>query len=202
MRIFEGYGVTETSPALSINNYSHCKFGTVGRLFPGIKAKLEPIPGIENGGRLWVQGNNIMLGYLRAENPGVLESVNDNWHDTGDIVDIDDEGFITILGRAKRFAKIGGEMISLTQVESWVSGLWPEQQHCVCAIEDERKGEKLILITTREETDRKSLQQYFTKQGGAEIMVPKTIVCVQQMPVLGTGKLDYSSIQKLAQGSV
>ena len=170
-------------------------------MFPGIEAKLEAIPGIDQGGRLWVKGNNIMLGYLRAENPGMLEPVHDGWHDTGDIVDIDDEGFITILGRAKRFAKIGGEMVSLTQVEGWISALWPEHQHCVCAVEDERKGEKLILITTNAQADRKSLQQYIVAQGGAEIMVPKGIVNVKQMPVLGTGKLDYNAAQKLAHQS-
>jgi len=199
VRIFEGYGVTETSPALSINNYSYCKFGTVGRLFPGIEAKLEAIPGIDQGGRLWVKGNNIMLGYLRAENPGVLEPVNDGWHDTGDIVDIDNEGFITILGRAKRFAKIGGEMVSLTQIEGWVSALWPEQQHCVCSVSDERKGEKLILISTNLHADRKTLQQYIASQGGAEIMVPKSIVTLKEMPVLGTGKLDYNAAQQIAE---
>ena len=199
VRIFEGYGVTETSPALSINNYSHCKFGTVGRLFPGIVPKLESVPGIERGGRLWVQGDNIMLGYLRAENPGVLEAVNDRWHDTGDIVDIDEEGFITILGRAKRFAKIGGEMVSLTQVEGWTAALWPQDQHCICAIADERKGEKLVLVTTRENAERKELQQYISEQGGAEIMVPRAIVQVKEMPVLGTGKMDYNGAQKIAE---
>ena len=199
VRIFEGYGVTETSPALSINNYSYCKFGTVGRLFPGIKAKLESIPGIEHGGRLWVQGNNIMKGYLKAENPGVLEPVNDSWHDTGDIVDIDEEGFITILGRAKRFAKIGGEMISLTQVEGWISALWPDGQHCVCAVADDRKGEKLILVTTYELADRKVLLQHVSDQGGTEIMAPKKIIYVKEMPVLGTGKLDYNGAQQIAE---
>ncbi len=198
VRIFEGYGVTETSPALSINNYSHCKFGTVGRMFPGIEARLDPIPGIEEGGRLWVKGNNIMMGYLRAENPGVLEPVLEGWHDTGDIVDIDDEGFISILGRAKRFAKIGGEMVSLTQVEGWLATLWPEELHCVCAISDERKGEKLVLVTTRKDADRKTIQQHIVSLGGAEIMVPKEILYIDQIPVLGTGKLDYPSIQKLA----
>ncbi|MDW3095740.1 MAG: acyl-[ACP]--phospholipid O-acyltransferase [Gammaproteobacteria bacterium] len=202
VRIFEGYGVTETSPALSINNYSYCKFGTVGRMFPGIEVKLDPVPGISEGGRLWVRGNNIMMGYLRAENPGVLEPVVEGWHDTGDIVDIDDEGFISILGRAKRFAKIGGEMVSLTQVEGWLSALWPEQLHCVCAIADERKGEKLVLVTTRENADRKTIQQHITSLGGAEIMVPKEILYIDQIPVLGTGKLDYPSIQKLANEKI
>jgi acyl-[acyl-carrier-protein]-phospholipid O-acyltransferase/long-chain-fatty-acid--[acyl-carrier-protein] ligase len=198
VRIFEGYGVTETSPALSINNYSYCKFGTVGRIFPGIQSKLEPVPGIPQGGRLWVKGNNIMLGYLRAENPGVLEPADDGWHDTGDIVDIDNEGFISILGRAKRFAKIGGEMVSLTQIEGWLATLWPDQLHCVCAVADERKGEKLVLVTTREDAERKTIQQHIISLGGAEIMVPKEILQITQIPVLGTGKLDYPAIQKLA----
>tara|TARA_R110002049_G_scaffold252264_2_gene427305 strand:+ start:41149 stop:44574 length:3426 start_codon:yes stop_codon:yes gene_type:complete len=198
VRIFEGYGVTETSPALSINNYSFCKFGTVGRMFPGIQTKLESVPGVKQGGRLWVKGNNIMLGYLRADNPGVLEPVTDGWYDTGDIVDIDDEGYVSILGRAKRFAKIGGEMVSLTQVEEWVTALWPDQDHCVCAISDDRKGEKLVLVTTRDDADRKTVQKHITSNGGAEIMVPKEILLVKQIPVLGTGKLDYPAIQELA----
>ena len=198
VRIFEGYGVTETSPALSINNYSHCKFGTVGRMFPGIQSKLDPVPGIEQGGRLWVKGDNIMLGYLRAENPGVLEPTINGWHDTGDIVDIDYEGFISILGRAKRFAKIGGEMVSLTQVEGWLSSLWSNEIHCVCAVADERKGEKLILVTTREDADRKTIQKHIASLGGAEIMSPKEVLYIKQIPVLGTGKLDYPAIQQLA----
>ena len=198
VRIFEGYGVTETSPALSINNYSYCKFGTVGRMFPGIQARLEPVTGIEDGGRLWVKGNNIMLGYMKADLPGKLQPVYEGWHDTGDIVDIDDEGYITILGRAKRFAKIGGEMVSLTQVEGWLIGLWPDEQHCVCAVSDERKGEKLVLVTTFKEADRKSIQQHIISQGGAELMVPREILYVKDIPLLGTGKLDYPAIQEIA----
>lgn len=198
VRIFEGYGVTETSPALSINTYSHYKLGTVGRLFPGIETKLEAVPGIEHGGRLWVRGNNIMLGYLKIDAPGVLQATPESWHDTGDIVDIDDEGFVSILGRAKRFAKIGGEMVSLTQVEGWVASLWTQDQHCVCAVADARKGEKLILITTYNNADRKQLQQHIVKQGGAEIMVPREILYTKEIPLLGTGKLDYAAIQQLA----
>ena len=167
-------------------------------MFPGIQTKLESVPGVKQGGRLWVKGNNIMLGYLRADNPGVLEPVTDGWYDTGDIVDIDDEGYVSILGRAKRFAKIGGEMVSLTQVEEWVTALWPDQDHCVCAISDDRKGEKLVLVTTRDDADRKTVQKHITSNGGAEIMVPKEILLVKQIPVLGTGKLDYPAIQELA----
>lgn len=198
VRIFEGYGVTETSPALSINNYSHYKEGSVGRLFPGINAKLESVPGIDHGGRLFVNGCNIMLGYLKADKPGILQPPSEGWHDTGDIVDIDNEGFLTILGRAKRFAKIGGEMISLTQVEGWIGALWPHEQHCVCAVSDERKGEKLILVTTQQYADRKSIQEYFSQRGGSELMVPREILVLKEIPVLGTGKLNYPAIQNLA----
>ena len=198
VRIFEGYGVTETSPALSINNYSYYKLGTVGRLFPGIETRLESVPGIDQGGRLWVRGNNIMLGYLKLDAPGVLQPLEGGWHDTGDIVDIDVEGFVTILGRAKRFAKIGGEMVSLTQVEGWVASLWAQEQHCVCAVSDMRKGEKLVLVTTFKGADRKSLQQHILEQGGAEIAVPREILHVKEIPLLGTGKLNYAAIQQLA----
>ena len=198
VRIFEGYGVTETSPALSINTYSHYKKGTVGRLFPGIETRLEPVPGIDHGGRLWVRGNNVMLGYLKIDAPGELQPIREGWHDTGDIVDIDDEGFVSILGRAKRFAKIGGEMVSLTQVEGWVSTLWAQDQHCVCAVADARKGEKLVLVTTYKQADRKPLQQFIVEQGGAELMVPRDILYTKEIPLLGTGKLNYAAIQKLA----
>ena len=191
--------MTETSPALSINTYSYYKLGTVGRLFPGIETRLDPVPGIDDGGRLWVRGKNIMLGYLKVDAPGKLQPAPEGWHDTGDIVDIDEEGYVSILGRAKRFAKIGGEMVSLTQVEGWVATLWPQEQHCVCAVSDVRKGERLVLVTTFENADRRQLQQYIVAQGGVEIKVPKEILYTKEIPVLGTGKLNYAAIQKLAE---
>ena len=135
---------------------------------------------------------------MKIDQPGVLQPAYEGWHDTGDIVKIDEEGYVSILGRAKRFAKIGGEMVSLTQVEGWVSSLWSEYQHCVCAVADDRKGEKLVLITTFKEGDRKSIQQHIINQGGAEIMVPREVLYVKDIPLLGTGKLNYPAIQDIA----
>ena len=124
--IFEGYGVTETAPVLALNTWGHAREGSVGRLLPGIEFRLEPVPGIDEGGRLWVRGPNVMLGYLRAEAPGVLEPPPDGWYDTGDIVSIDTDGFVTIKGRAKRFAKIGGEMVSLAAAEALADAVWKD----------------------------------------------------------------------------
>src|SRR4030095_5658070 len=128
IRILEGYGATETSPVLAVNTPMQFKIGTVGRLLPGIEQRIERIDGIADGGRLFVRGPNVMLGYLRAERPGVLEPPADGWYDTGDIVEIDADGFVTIKGRAKRFAKVAGEMVPLGAVEDLVATGW--SQHC------------------------------------------------------------------------
>src|SRR5690606_21618560 len=133
-RIFEGYGATEAGPVLSVNTPMHHKKRTVGRFLPGISHHLEPVQGIDDGGRLWVHGPNVMLGYLFASTPGKLNPPKDNWYDTGDIAKIDEEGYVHLLGRAKRFAKVGGEMISLISVEEAVSRLWPEFIHGVIAV--------------------------------------------------------------------
>lgn len=197
-KILEGYGVTETSPALSLNNYSYNKDDTVGRLLPGIEYQLKPVEGITAGGRLWVKGDNIMLGYVRAGDMHNLDRPEQGWYDTGDIVDVDEDGFITILGRAKRFAKVAGEMISLAKIELWLETLWPDNQHCVCAVSSERKGEKLVLLTDKLAADRHTLRQHILAAGGVEIMLPDEILYLQELPRLGNGKLDYTSLQKIA----
>jgi acyl-[acyl-carrier-protein]-phospholipid O-acyltransferase / long-chain-fatty-acid--[acyl-carrier-protein] ligase len=199
LRILEGFGVTETAPALALNTPMFNKFGTVGRLLPGMEARLEPVPGIDEGGRLYVRGPNVMLGYLRAENPGVLEPPPEGWHDTGDIVTIDAQGYITIKGRAKRFAKIGGEMVSLAAIEALAAELWPDVPSAVAAVPDLRKGERIILVTQKKGATRADFQAFTKSKGAAELMVPSEVLVIDSVPVLGSGKVDHVSVAKLVR---
>jgi acyl-[acyl-carrier-protein]-phospholipid O-acyltransferase/long-chain-fatty-acid--[acyl-carrier-protein] ligase len=199
VRILEGYGVTETSPVLAMNTPMANEPGTVGRLSPLMEARLEPVPGIEDGGRLFVRGPNVMLGYLRAENPGVLEPLKDGWHDTGDIVAFDAKGFITIKGRAKRFAKIAGEMISLSAVETVAATVWPQAQSVVVSTPDAKKGERLVMITTERTASRDALLKHARSVGASELAVPAQIMIVDSIPVLGSGKTDYVAAAALAR---
>ena len=198
LRVMEGYGATETAPIMAVNTPMYFKRGSVGRLLPGIEYKLEKVPGVEEGGKLLVKGGNIMAGYLRDSNPGVLEPPKDGWYDTGDIVKIDEEGFVIIQGRAKRFAKIAGEMISLTAVETEINALWPGKMHAVVNIPDEKKGEQLVLFTTEPSIERKALSAAFKEKGLSELAVPKDIRVLEKMLVMGTGKVDYVKLKEMA----
>jgi len=197
--IFEGYGATETGPVLALSTWPQSREGSVGRLLPGIEARLEPVPGIDQGGRLFVRGPNVMLGYLRATAPGVLEPPLEGWYDTGDIVAMDASGFVSIQGRAKRFAKIGGEMVSLAAAETMVATVWPDAIHAVIAVPDARKGEKLLLVTTQHDAAPRSLLAAARERGVAEIHVPREVMVVAKLPLLGSGKIDYPAVQRLAE---
>lgn len=195
--IIEGFGLTEAAPVVAVNTAIHNRDGTVGRLLPAIRMKLEPVEGISEGGRLWLDGPNMMMGYMTADRPGELQPL-EGWHDTGDIVSVDRDGFITIRGRAKRFAKIAGEMVSLGAVEMLVQSLWPEQRHAAVAVPDKRRGERIVLVTTADDANAEELRQFGKKAGAAELMVPNDIIKVEEIPVLGSGKTDYVSARKLA----
>jgi acyl-[acyl-carrier-protein]-phospholipid O-acyltransferase/long-chain-fatty-acid--[acyl-carrier-protein] ligase len=213
IRVFEGYGATETSPVLSTNTPVDFRAGSVGRLLPGIEAVLEPVPGIDAGGKLMVRGPNVMLGYLLAESPGELkppraeradEAVAEGetgagWYDTGDIVTIDEDGFIRIQGRQKRFAKIAGEMVSLVVVEELAGRAWPRGRHAAVAMPDVQKGEHLVLATTWKGAGRAELLARARQDGVAELAVPKKIVVVRDLPLLGTGKIDLVSVKRLVE---
>ncbi|MDG4910348.1 MULTISPECIES: AMP-binding protein [unclassified Mesorhizobium] len=195
--IIEGFGLTEAAPVVAVNTAIHNRDGTVGRLLPAIRMKLEPVEGISEGGRLWLDGPNMMMGYMTADRPGELQPL-EGWHDTGDIVSVDRDGFITIRGRAKRFAKIAGEMVSLGAVEMLVQSLWPEQRHAAVAVPDKRRGERIVLVTTADDANAEELRQFGKKAGAAELMVPNDIIKVEEIPVLGSGKTDYVSARRLA----
>jgi acyl-[acyl-carrier-protein]-phospholipid O-acyltransferase/long-chain-fatty-acid--[acyl-carrier-protein] ligase len=192
--ILEGYGATECSPVLACNLPTAGRHGSVGRFLPGIEWRLDPVEGIHEGGRLVVRGPNVMRGYLTAEG---IEPPAEGWHDTGDIVTVDD-GFVTIRGRAKRFAKIGGEMVSFASVESMAQALWPEANHVVVALPDPRKGEQLMLVTDKPDADREALTAHAKADGFPELWVPRTVLVVAAIPVLGSGKIDYPATAEMA----
>ncbi|MEJ1976084.1 MAG: AMP-binding protein [Acetobacteraceae bacterium] len=197
VRVLEGYGVTETAPVLALNTPMHNRPGTAGRLLPGMEHRLDPVDGIAEGGRLLVRGPNVMLGYLRDTAPGVLEPPPDGWYDTGDVCTVDADGFVTIVARAKRFAKIAGEMVSMPAAEALAASLWPDAAHAVVAVPDARKGETLVLVTTQADATAGALLAHARARGIAEIMVPRAIWVTEALPLLGSGKVDYTAAGRM-----
>jgi len=201
LRILEGYGITEGAPVVAVNTPFDFRSGTVGRFVPGIEHRLDPVPGVEEGGQLFIRGPNIMKGYLKADSPGVLQPLEDGWHDTGDIVAVDADGFVAIKGRKKRFCKIGGEMVSLAAVESYVAAAWPNDGHVAVTLPDPKKGERIVLMTTRQGLTKADVQSAARQAGATELMVPSAIMHLDRLPLLGSGKVDFVEAQKIALAS-
>ena len=197
VRVLEGFGATECSPVLALNTAMHNRPGTAGRLLPGMKYRLDPVDGIAQGGRLMVRGPNVMLGYLRASAPGVLEPPLDGWYDTGDICGVDADRFVTVHARVKRFAKIAGERVSMPAAEALAAELWPDAAHTVVAVPDGRKGEALVLLTTQRSASGAALLGHARTKGAADIAAPRIVRVVDALPMLGTGKVDYVSATRL-----
>ncbi len=198
LRILEGYGVTECAPVVAVNTPMHFKAGSVGRVLPGVQTRIEPVAGVEADGRLFVRGPNVMLGYYLNAAPGVLQPLEGGWHDTGDVVSVDESGFVTIRGRVKRFAKIGGEMVSLSAVEGFAAQAWPAGDHAAVARPDPRKGEELVLFTTTPGAAAKDLSSWGRSHGVPELSLPRDVRIVDAIPLLATGKTDYVALNALA----
>jgi acyl-[acyl-carrier-protein]-phospholipid O-acyltransferase/long-chain-fatty-acid--[acyl-carrier-protein] ligase len=195
--LLEGYGATEAAPVIAVNTPTDNRRGTVGGVLPGIETRLEPVEGIPLGGRLFVRGPNVMAGYLRPD--GGLDPLPGGWHDTGDVVALSDDRWVKILGRAKRFAKVGGEMVSLTAAEDLAAAVWPNSRHAVVAVPDPRKGERLILVTDQRDADPAPLLTHAQTVGAPELAVPRRIIRVPEIPVLGTGKTDYVALERIVE---
>jgi acyl-[acyl-carrier-protein]-phospholipid O-acyltransferase/long-chain-fatty-acid--[acyl-carrier-protein] ligase len=200
VRILEGYGATECSPCVSVNTPLHPCFGTAGRILPGVEYKIEPVEGVGEGGRLFVRGPNLMRGYLNADANAKFQALN-GWYDTGDIVKVDAEGYVHILGRLKRFAKISGEMVSLTAVEEALAGAFPEYGiRCEVAIlirPDEEKGEALVAITNEARLQIDKIRAAIRAKGLSNLCVPREVRFLREIPKLGTGKVNYRELEKL-----
>jgi acyl-[acyl-carrier-protein]-phospholipid O-acyltransferase/long-chain-fatty-acid--[acyl-carrier-protein] ligase len=195
--VLEGYGATEASPVVAVNKPVDNRRGTVGGMLPGMETRIEPVEGIKEGGRLFLRGPNVMAGYLNEA--GGIDPLPGGWHDTGDVVTMEgDDRWVTIKGRVKRFAKIGGEMVSLTAAEDLAVAVWPDGRHAVIAMPDKKKGERLILFTDRADADVGPLVAHAQSIGAPELAVPRRIIKIAEVPVLGTGKTDYVAIQRMA----
>ena len=199
VRMMEAYGATECSPVMTANNGIFNKFGSIGKLLPGMQYKIEPVDGIESGGELCVKGPNVMLGYYMADNPGVLVPPQNGWYHTGDVVDMDEIGFFTIKDRIKRFAKIGGEMVSLNAVQEMVisaTGNTGEYNYGVVAIPHESKGEQIVLVTNNKEVTSSMLHEYVKNNGMSELYLPRIILYHDKLPVFATGKSDNVTLKR------
>ncbi|MEX0959923.1 MAG: AMP-binding protein [Burkholderiales bacterium] len=204
LRILEGYGSTECAPVISLATPAIYRHGAVGRFLPGIDHALEPVEGIDRGGILHIRGPNLMLGYLRYGNPGVIEApksvMGEGWYNTGDVVEVDTDGIVTVSGRVKRFAKIAGEMVSLDVVEQVACEASPDFQHAAILGAQEAVGETTVLFTTDPNLTRLQLADAARASGMQDLAVAKRIVHIAEIPLLATGKIDYVGLKALIEG--
>ncbi len=201
LRVYEGYGATECGPAMSLNTPLAFRAGTVGRFLSGIEYRIVPVPGIEQGGVLHVRGPNLMQGYLFSDAPGVLQpprsELGAGWYNTGDVVAVDEDGFVTIHGRVKRFAKVAGEMVSLERVEHIAYQASPDFKHAAL-VEMTQTGESTLLLTTDPRLDRIALLHAARQINAQEFAVARRVLKVDNLPLLGSGKVDYVTLKQMS----
>jgi acyl-[acyl-carrier-protein]-phospholipid O-acyltransferase/long-chain-fatty-acid--[acyl-carrier-protein] ligase len=201
LRVYEGYGATECAPVIALSTPQCYRVGTVGRALPGIEHRLEPLPGIDHGGVLHLRGPNVMLGYYRYENPGVIDpprsQFGPGWYDTGDVVDLAEDGVLRVIGRVKRFAKIAGEMVSLDAIEEIAQRVSPEHLHAVVVRAEPAGGETTVLFTTDPGLARHALMNAARELGRQDLAVARKVVWMPEIPLLGSGKTDYVTLQSV-----
>jgi acyl-[acyl-carrier-protein]-phospholipid O-acyltransferase/long-chain-fatty-acid--[acyl-carrier-protein] ligase len=197
--VLEGYGATECSPVVSVNQPQANHPGTVGTLLPGVEVRLYPVPGLTEGAVVHIRGPNVMKGYLSPERPGRVEPPPDGWFDTGDLATLDAYGYLTITGRLKRFARIGAEMVSLTAVETHAQTLWPEARHAAVSVGGARGREQIILLTEQRDAELDAFRAWRDEHGVAPIETPRRVFVVPEIPILATGKVDYATAQRMAE---
>jgi acyl-[acyl-carrier-protein]-phospholipid O-acyltransferase/long-chain-fatty-acid--[acyl-carrier-protein] ligase len=204
LRILEGYGSTECAPVISLATPSAYRRNAVGRFLPGIDYQIEPMDGVDKGGVLHIRGPNLMLGYYRYANPGVIEapksSVGEGWYDTGDVVEVDQDGMLSICGRVKRFAKIAGEMVSLDMIEHVAREASPEHHHAAVLTMQDFGGESTVLFTTDAQLTRAHLLEAAKELGTHDLSVARRIVPLREIPLLASGKVDYVGLKSLIEG--
>ena len=202
--VHEGYGMTEGSPVIAVNRPGAEREGTVGKVVPGIEVRTVQeetgevlAPG--EPGILEFRGPNIFSGYLGREDLSakVLRS---GWYHSADFGRMDDDGFLTIEGRRARFSKIGGEMVPHGVVEEhlnqWLGGAGGEVM--VTAVEDERKGEVLVVLHSGE-VNHQEAEKVLRERGVPNLWIPKKYIRVGSIPLLASGKLDLAAGRKMAQ---
>jgi len=202
VRVMSGYGTTECAPMVSIGNALLFEYGTAGALLPGIEYRIAAVEGIDDkkgaAGRLFVRGKNVMKGYLKDEAANHRYLVEDEgWYDTGDLVEMTEEGSLKIIGRLKRFAKVSGEMISLAAVEDALAELAGRRDLAVAAVSDEKRGESLVVVTNDAQIDQRRIRDTLKGRGFSDLAVPRKILYVKDIPKLGTGKIDYVRLKRM-----
>lgn len=195
--ILEGYGATEASPVISINTKIDYKEGSVGKLLPGIKYKVDE----QDNNSLVIKGPNVMLGYMDGHS-GIKapfhQKYGHGWYNTGDVVEIDQDGYCTIIDRNKRFAKVAGEMISMAKIEQIVSLMDPDKRHAAVFVQDESRGEIVVLFTTSETITKEKIVSVINEKDISRLYIPKIVVYIEDIPALPTGKIDYKKLAGLA----
>ena len=200
--LLEGYGATETSPAISVNTRSANKPGSVGRPIQGVEVRLE---NYETGdacrvgeiGKILVKGANVMKGYFDDFEETTLH-IRHGWYDTGDMGYMDEDGFLWHVGRLKRFLKIGGEMVSLVKVEDVLEKLLPpDVSCCVVEVPDQLKGAKIVAAVTQKLDEKTILRQM--AQQLPTIALPKQFVVIEDLPKMASGKIDFRKITDLVR---